>query len=305
MHKDLPVLVIGATGFLGRHIVAALVRDGYAVRCLARTPERSPDLAGDGVEVVKGDFLDAASVERAADGVGAVIVCVHTLTPQGASAPDGDYMDVETAGLRNVVAACETHGVKRVLYVTSIGVEQHAGSSWLRGRWQTEQLLFASGLDATAVRPGMIVGRGGDGFGIVARGATRRVAVAIGSPRQVFRTVAVDDLARDIVDLLASPAAIGKAIEVGSDDVLTMREMMSIVAATVGRRRATTIFVPGGVIRFVAPVVERLAKIPRGGLRGLVGDGPRQDMIGDPTVEREILGRTDRSFRESIDGQLG
>jgi len=304
MPSPQPVLVIGATGFLGRSVVASLGRHGYSVRCMARTPERAADLAGDGIEIVRGDYLDAGNVERASDGVAAVIICVHTLTPQGASAAGQGFMDVEAAGLRNVVAACEAHGVRRVMYVTSIGVEENASSSWLRGRWLTEQSLFDSGLDVTAIRPGMIVGRGGDGFGIVARGATTRFAVAMGSPRQIFRTVAVTDLADDIVDLMAQPAAVGRAFEMGSDDLLTMRQMMSVAATSIGRRRAVTLFVPASLIRLVAPLVERIARMPHGALRGLVGDGPRHDMIGDPTAVRAVLGRTDRPFRDSIVGEL-
>ena len=299
-----PVLVIGATGFLGGRIVAALRSEDRSVRAMARTPERAQGLAADGVEVVRGDFLDVDDVRRAVAGVSAVIVCVHTLTPQKGSAASQDYMDVEAAGIRNVIDACEAQGVKRVMYVTSIGVAEHGSSSWLRGRWSTERQLFDSGLDVTVIRPGMIVGRGGDGFGIVARGATRRVVVALGSPRQRFRTVAVDDLAHDLVDLIDNRSSVGQFFEMGSDDVLTMREMMTIAATSLGRRRAMTLFVPAGVIRAIAPLLERVAHVPRGALRGLVGDGQRQDMIGDPSAVRAVLGRSDRSFRESIDGQL-
>ena len=303
-HADSPVLVIGATGFLGRRVVVALTEAGRTVRCMARTPEKAQDLVSNTVAVVPGDMLDAEAVRRATAGVSAVIVCVHTLSPQGAAENDQDYMDVEADGLRNVVAACTAAGVRRVLYVTSIGVAEHGTSSWLRGRWATEQALLTSGLDVTVLRPGMIVGRGGDGFSIVARGATQRVAVAIAGPRQKFRTVAVDDLAHNIVDLIDLPDAVGRAFDAGSDDVLTMREMTKITARAIGRRPGMTIFVPGGVVRRLAPMIERIAKVPRGAISGFVGDGPQESMIGDPAPLRAVLGRTDRPFLSAIDGQV-
>jgi len=299
-----PVLVIGATGFVGRRVVAALHAKGRTVRCLARTPEKAQGLVVDGVTVVPGDMLDQGAVDRAVEGVSAIVFCVHTISAQGTAGKEQDFMDVEAEGLRHVVAACTKFGVTRVLYVTSIGVAEHATSSWLRGRWQTEQALFQSGLDVTVVRPGMIVGRGGDGFSVVARGATKGFAMAIAGPRQKFRTIAVDDLASDLVDLMDEPNAAGKAFEVGSDDVLTMREMTKMAATSIGRKPGVILFIPAGLIRLLAPLVERVGKVPRGAISGFVGDGAREDMIGSPAALRTILGRADRPFLQAIDGQL-
>lgn len=299
-----PVLVIGANGFVGRRVVATLAARGRTVRCLARTPQKARDLVADGVSVVPGDMLDAAAVFRAVEGAGAVIVCVHTISPKGASDRAQGFMEVEAEGLRNIAAACQRFGVSRVLYVTSIGVAQDARSTWLRGRWQTEQTLFHSGLDVTVVRPGMIIGRGGDGFSVVARAASRRCAIAIAGPRQKFRTIAVDDLAADLVDLMDLPDAVGVAFEVGSDDVLTMKEMTTVAADSIGRKPGLILFLPARLMRVLAPVVERAGKVPRGAISGFVGDGARQDMTGDPTALRTILGRSDRPFRQAIDGQL-
>jgi len=299
-----PVLVIGATGFVGRQVVASLAAKGRLVRCMARTPERAGDLVRDGVTVVPGDMLDQAAVHEAVEGVSAVIVCVHTISPQRSATKHQGFMDVEAQGLRHIVAACEKSGVARVLYVTAIGVAEHAASTWSRGRWLTERELFDSGLDVTVVRPGMIVGRGGDGFAIVARGATKRFAFAFAGPLQRFRTVAVDDLARDLADLLDLPGAVGKTFEVGSDDVLTMREMTDIAATSIGRKPGTILFFPAGVLRLLAPLLERATRVPRGAISGFFGEGPREDMVGDPTALRTILGRVDRSYRQSIEGQL-
>ncbi|QWT24080.1 NAD(P)H-binding protein [Subtercola sp. PAMC28395] len=300
--NELPVVVIGATGFVGGRVVAALRERRHLVRCLVRDADKGQTLAGDGVEVLHGDMLDFRAVEDALTGSSTVVVCVHTLSRQIAAQSDQGFMDIEAAGMSNVIAACRVTGVKRVVYVTSIGVAEHATSSWLRGRWQTEQALLSSGLDATIVRPGIIVGQGGDGFGIVTRAATKAYAIAVAGPRQKFRTVAVDDLANDIVDLIDLPQAFGSALDVGSDDVLTMREMATITADTLGRRRGMIVFIPGRVIRFLAPAIERIARVPAGAISGFVGEGARGDMVGDPTELREILGRSDRPFRDAIVG---
>lgn len=86
------VLVVGASGFVGRHLARALLADGRTVRCLVRDPTRVQDLAAAGCEVVPGDMLDAASVGRALEGARAVYICVHTLLPQRANASGQDFM---------------------------------------------------------------------------------------------------------------------------------------------------------------------------------------------------------------------
>lgn len=102
---------------------------------------------------------------------------------------------MEKDGLENILRTCQTQGVRRLVYVTAIGTEPDGPSAWSRERWQIEQFLFDSGLDVSVFRPGMIVGRGGNGFDTVIRGAKGPVAIAIGSRTRRFRTVDVDDVA--------------------------------------------------------------------------------------------------------------
>lgn len=73
-------------------------------------------------------------------------------------------MDIEKNGVQHVITACRASGVRRVIYLTSLGTAPAAPSEWLRERWQTEQPLLTSGLAATVIRPGFIVGVGGRGF---------------------------------------------------------------------------------------------------------------------------------------------
>jgi nucleoside-diphosphate-sugar epimerase len=86
-------------------------------------------------------------------------------------------MEVEMNGLRNILTACQEHGVRRLIYVTSLGIAPDAPSVWLRGRWETEQFLLNTGLDVTVLRPGQIVGVGGCGFDTMLSQAKRPVAI--------------------------------------------------------------------------------------------------------------------------------
>jgi|GEM_PF-1184115 len=298
------ILVIGASGFLGRHVAKALLEGGRTVRCMARNPSRVQDLSDAGCEVVQGDILDIASVERALESVQVVYISIHTLLTQAANSSGYDFMGVEMTGLQNIVRACETHGARRLVYITSIGVAQNAPSAWLRGRWQTEQFLFNSGLDVTVLRPGMIVGRGGTGFDAVLSGAKRPFATLLGSGQQRMRTIAVEDLAYYLVGVLDAPRSFGHAFEVGSDDVLSMNQMMDGAADCLGRRHPVKIHMPQALLALFAPLLERATKLPRGAFKGLV-DSLSVNMEGNPTPIRTLLGRPLQSYRQSVKRALG
>lgn len=289
MGDDRAVLVIGGTGFVGGRVVAALTAAGVPVRCLVRDPSRAGGLGGERVEVVRGDMLDAGAVAAAAQDVRAVIVCVHTVSRQPGRLAGQDFIDVEQVGAGNIVDACHANAVRRVLYVTSIGVAADARGSWTRGRARIEELLFASGLDVTVLRPGMIVGHGGDGFALVERGARRRIAMLMNSPTQRFRTVSVDDVAGQLVALIDQPRSFGQHFDLGSDDVLTIDEMIDLAADHLGRRHPVKIHLPRRVIARLAPLIERAAKMPPGAFGGFVGPGSDADMIGDPVPIRALL----------------
>ncbi len=195
------ILVIGASGWIGGRIVGELLTRKYDVRCLARDPSKISRWAEKGCEVVQGDVADQASLQRATEGIGAVFVAIHTMSPQPGSTPDQRFMAVELNGLENIVSACKVNDTRRMIYVTSLGIASDAASEWLRERWRAEQFLLKSSLDVTVIRPGMIVGAGGRGFEALVGQAKKSTAIFLGG-NQKMRTIAVDDLIYYIIGVL-------------------------------------------------------------------------------------------------------
>jgi len=156
------IVVFGASGRTGRHVVEQALERGYAVTAFVRRPEEF-DLVHDELRVIAGDVLDRDAVARAVRGSDAV-VCV--LGPTRTSPPD-----TCSAGTRNIVAAMEHHGVRRLLCVTGAMIGHpreklvgwiYRGMSALLPRSQREQLderrqqeavVEGSELDWTLVRP--------------------------------------------------------------------------------------------------------------------------------------------------------
>lgn len=297
------ILVLGASGFVGRHLAKALVAAGYSVRCMVRDAGKTAGLAQLGCDIVKGDIGDPAALTHALRGVDAVYIAIHTLSPQPASRAGAGFMEIEMGGVQNIVGACRTHATRRVVYVTSLGVAPDAASAWTRGRWQTEQYLLNSGLDVTVIRPGQIVGAGGQGFDAMAAQAGRRVAIVLGSGQKKSSAISIGDLVYYLLGVLEMPAAYGQIYDVGCDDVLTTDQMIDATARLLGRAAPWKIHLPAGLLRAVAPVIERIARWPKGALAGGL-DAMRADLTGDPLPIRAILPNVPLPWRQAVQQAL-
>jgi len=297
------ILVIGASGFVGGHLARALLADGYAVRCLARNPAKVEDLALIGCVIVPGDMSDLASIRQALESVEAAYISVHTLSTQHANTAGQGFMEVEMNGLRNIVTACQAHGVRRLIYVTSLGITPDGPSEWVRGRWRTEQFLLKSGLDVTVIRPGQIVGVGGQGFNMMVSQAKRKVALVLGSGQGKMRNIAIDDLVYYLVGVLNDPRANGQCYNVGCDDILTGDQMIDVAAEVLGRPHPGKVHVPRTLLSALAPLIERMGKLPRGAIKGIV-DSLKIDLTADPTPIRTILPRPPLSYRQAVERAL-
>ena len=178
------VLVLGATGFIGRTLVERLRRDGLAVRALVRdTAGRAESLARDGVELVKGDFTDTRCVESALEGIQHVVHLVHLTRGQCSTWVDCLRLDVEPT--RRLAELCAARGIS-LHYSSSIAIYDggHAGdvitestppsraalriSLYARAKVTCEHLLAQThrerGLAVVVFRPGIVIGAGGSPF---------------------------------------------------------------------------------------------------------------------------------------------
>ncbi|WP_295713562.1 SDR family NAD(P)-dependent oxidoreductase [Mucilaginibacter sp.] len=294
------ILVIGASGFVGKRVAKALLAEGYQLRCLARKPEKVEDLRALGCETVQGDISDAASLNYALATVDAVYISIQTLVSQHSSTEGKGFMDIEMDGLRNIIEACKIRKVTRLIYITFLGVAPDAKSAWIRGRWQAEQLLLNSGLDVTVIRPGMIVGSGGQGFNMLIKNAGSRVAIVMGSGKKRYRSIAIDDLVFYLTSILENEHAYGQCYDVGNNDILNMNDMINSVASVIGKPHPFKIHIPIGLLTIAAPLIERMSKAPKGAIKGML-DSTASEMIGDPLPIRKLAEHMLLSFKQAAE----
>ncbi|MCZ4124027.1 SDR family oxidoreductase [Streptomyces sp. H39-S7] len=236
-------LVTGATGYIGGRLVPALLEAGYAVRCLARTPEKLRDYPWvDRVETVRGDVTDADSLRPAFEGVHTAYYLVHALgTGRG-------FEETDRRAARLFAEQARAAGVRRIVYLgglTPSGVPESELSPHLRSRAEVGHILLASGVPTAVLRAAVIIGSGSASFEML-RYLTERLPLMI-TPSWVrtrIQPIAVRDVLRCLVGAAALPPDVSRSFDLGGPDVLTYRGMMHRYAAVAGLPRRVILPVP-------------------------------------------------------------
>lgn len=277
------VLVTGGTGFIGGRCVASLQEAGYAVRVLARSPEKAAPVSAAGVEVLTGDFLDPHALQRATAGMDAVVHCVGIITePRGVT-----FERTVAEGTRRLVDACVESGVRRLVYLSATGVRPNAVSRYHLTKWGAEEAIRASGIGYTILRASLVYGRHDHFLNFLLKFP---VIVLPGGGEMRFQPLYVEDLAALVTRSLITPAAENRTFDAAGPDVLTYREMMRCAVRIRGKRR---LFLPVPMplmhlLAFLCDPFQRiyppLALLTRDQYRML-----QEDSTGDLTALREIF----------------
>lgn len=257
------VLVTGASGFVGSYVVPELAAAGHRVVALVRSADAGADVrrrlpAGlaAGVELRTGDVMDPATLGPALAGVDAV---VHLVAIPRDWNGGKDLLRVNLDGTRNVIAAMEAAGVRRLVHLGALGVEDREELNYAKSKARAEAAVRASSLDWTILKPSLLFGPRDGFFNIVAD--LVRVPFPIvpvpGNGKSRFQPMHVADLALGMRLALERPATIGQAYELGGPRVWTYREITQAVAQAMGKRRLI-LPMPVPLIALVAGLAEKL-----------------------------------------------
>jgi uncharacterized protein YbjT (DUF2867 family) len=213
MSRDRTVLVIGATGNVGRHVVAGLLEHGTRVRALVRRP-LTAGLPAD-VSVTKGDLEHPETVGTAAEGTDAAFLLWPKFSAAGAS-----EVITELAGQ-----------VSQVVYLSAARL-QHDDEGVTEGVWsEVEALIEASGVDWTFMRAGGFAANTLDWADQIRAGNTVRIPY----PEAARSLVHERDIADVAVRALVEPGLVGRAFAVTGPEVLTQLEQIHAIGAAIGR----------------------------------------------------------------------
>ena len=249
------ILVTGANGFVGRHVVHALREQERPVRSLVRDPRKADKLQSWGSEVVQGDMTDPASLRRAVAGAETVVhlVAIRQGKPE-------EFQRIMVQGTRDLLAAAQAAGAGRIVHMSALGTNEQSKDvvPYYGAKWAMEQDVQASGLPFVIFRPSFVFGRGGGilpTFRKLAKIAP--VTPIIGSGEQRIQPLWVDDVAAYFVKAIDDQAATNRTFELGGPDVVSWNEFWERLKRALGVRRPS-MHVPIGFMRLNALVTERL-----------------------------------------------
>jgi uncharacterized protein YbjT (DUF2867 family) len=260
------VLVLGGSGFVGRHLVAALAAGGVRVTVPSRRRERAKHLITlPTVDVVDADIFASGVLERLCRGREAVVNLVGILhsrrgrrDERGPHDYGPDFARVHVELPQAVVRACRAAAVPRLLHISALGASPLAPSEYLRSKGIGEQaVLAADDLAATAFRPSVIFGpedRFLNQFALLARFLP---VIAVPVPQARFQPVYVGDVARAMVGALDAPEAHGKVYELCGPVAYTMKQLVELVCVLTKRSRLV-LGMPDRLSYLQALVLERL-----------------------------------------------
>jgi uncharacterized protein YbjT (DUF2867 family) len=288
------ILVTGATGYVGGRLIPRLLEKGYKVRCLSRDP-LSIEGRWKGAEIVKGNVLDKSSLKKNIfEGIEAAYYLIHSM------GSEREFSKTDIVAAENFAQAAEQQGVKRIIYLGGLISSEKNLSKHLTSRLQTGETLRKFGVPVTEFRAGVIVGSGSLSFEMI-RYLTERLAVMI-TPKWVntkTQPIAIRDVLRYLIDALKIEKTAGEIIEIGGEDILTYKELMSTYAEIRGLKRYF-IKVPVLTPWLSSHWVGLVTPLPAGIAKPLV-EGLKNELICSDNKAKEFFNFKPISYREAVE----
>ena len=228
------VTLFGGSGFLGHRIAARLLERGLRVRVAARSPDRVREAleSTEGLETVRADVRDEASVVTAVEGAETVINSVALYVEQG----DTTFRAIHVEGARRVAEAARQAGATRLLQISGIGAGTDAPSSYVRCRVEGEASVREAFPQATVFRPSAIFGPD-DAFLNTFVAIARRfpVIATLGRGTARVQPVFVGDVAEAAARFAGGEGEDGQIYELGGPDIYSYRDFLQLIGRHVGR----------------------------------------------------------------------
>ena len=224
------ILVLGGTGFVGRHLCEKLVQQPWQVTLPTRRSERARHLQSlPFLTVLETDVHDEAALARIIHGHDAVVNLVAVL--------HGNQADFERAHVelpQKLARACALAGVRRVVHVSALGAALDAPSMYQRSKARGEQMLQAAGLDLTLLRPSVIFGAEDRFLNVFAKLQRIFPVIPLAGAATRFQPVWVEDVATAILKCLQDRDTISQTINLCGPDIFTLKALVQLAGRLSG-----------------------------------------------------------------------
>jgi uncharacterized protein YbjT (DUF2867 family) len=237
LKADSLATVFGGSGFVGRHTVRALARDGWRVRAAVRRPDLAGHLQPMGgvgqIHAVQANLRYPASIAASLDGADVAVNLVAILHKSGAQTFDALHVD----GARAVAKAAKAAGVRTFIHVSAIGADPKSKGNYGRTKAAGEAAVLSEFPDAIILRPSIVFGPEDQFFNRFANLARMAPIMPLVGGKSKFQPVYVGDLAQAILAAANGRAKPGTIYEIGGPEVDTFRGLIDKAQAWAGRAK--------------------------------------------------------------------
>src|SRR5829696_621188 len=289
------VLLTGATGFIGRHLLEALVAAGHKVVCAVRHVS-SKSGGHPRIRYVEADFTtdcDPKTWAPRLTDVDAVINAVGILRERGTQT----FETIHVRAPQALFAACATAGVRRVIQISALGADEAALSRYHLSKKSADDFLATLPVDWTIVQPSLVYGAGGTSASLFTMLASLPCIPVPGRGEQQVQPVHIDDVVQVVLALLQLPEKWRCRVPIVGAAPLSMRDFLARLRAAMGLGRAPVVPMPMSLMQIGARV--------SGWLPGSLLDTETLNMLtrgntGDPEPSRALLGREPRAIEDFV-----
>jgi len=255
------IFVTGATGFVGHAVVRALLAHGFLVRCLVRPGSEAALKGFESIDRVPGDVLEPDKLAASVEGCGALVHLVGIIREHRTRGITFDRL--HTQATANMLAVAHEAGVKRYIQMSAVGTRPNATSRYHQTKWQAEEVVRASALDWTIIRPSLIYGPGDEFVSVLARMIRRlHVMPVLGDGQYRVQPVAVEHVAEGFARALQLPRTVAQTYEVGGPEACRFVDLLDQIGLALGARKVRKVHVPLGLMKAMSRAVGWLPFFP-------------------------------------------
>lgn len=252
------IFIAGASGFVGGHLIDALLKHNHKLRCLTRSDKTQQLLKLKGIEVVSGDITMPQTIKNALEEIDFVIHLVGIIQETGSVT----FKKVHVLGTENLISESKQAGIKHFFYQSALGTDMNSLSGYLKTKAEAEEIVKTSGISYTIFRPSLIIGPW-DGFTkkIMDIAKMSPLIPIPGNGKSKFQPLYINDWMKCIIKVINLPESHRRIFEIGGPEHLTYDEIVNKLLKAMNVKKHI-FHMPIGLMKFGAFFAEKTFRVP-------------------------------------------